>query len=422
MKHLLLGLSAVAVVGTALAWSNPKPPRPEFDFQRAERNPATALPLNNDPSTFQFAIVSDRTGSHRDKVFSQAVERLNLLQPEFVVSVGDLIEGYTEDRQRLAWEWREFQGYVAQLQMPFFYLPGNHDLSNQAMDKLWQEKFGRRYYDFVYRDVLFLMLNSEDPPGKDDGAVSADQVAFLKKSLEANRGARWTLVFVHKPMWVFGDATKSGWLEVEKVLSGRPHTVFAGHVHRYQKFVRNGGQHYYMLATTGGVSKLRGPEYGEFDHLVWVTMKKDGPVLANVMLDGILPEDLRPVETAEQAAPQYYRRPTHPVTCRVTLDGQPLSQAYVVFQAVQTKEPGAPRADGFTGADGAVSLSTYAANDGVPFGEYVVTVEWRKPLYDEAGKPGPNHLSDVYARRNTTPLRAAIKSGTNTLSLNLQGK
>ncbi|MCI0462751.1 MAG: metallophosphoesterase [Gemmataceae bacterium] len=419
MKHLLLGLCTVAVVGAALAWSTPKP---EFDFQREERNPVTSLKLNNDPGAFQFAIVSDRTGGHRAQIFAQAVERLNLLQPEFVVSVGDLIEGYTEDRARLAREWREFQGYVARLQMPFFYVPGNHDLSNLAMDRLWQEKFGRRYYDFVYRDVLFLMLNSEDPPGKEDGAISAEQLAFIQKSLEAHRDARWTLVFLHKPMWAFGDAGKSGWQAVEKLLSGRPHTVFAGHVHRYQKFVRNGGQRYYMLATTGGGSKLRGSDYGEFDHIVWVTMKNEGPVLANLTLDGILPEDLRPVETAEQGAPQYYRRPTHPVTCRVTLEGQPVPQAYVVWQAVQTKEPGAPRADGFTGADGAVTLSTYMAHDGVPAGEYVVTVEQRKPLYDEAGKPGPNHLPAVYARRNTTPLRAAIKSGTNTIELNLKGQ
>jgi hypothetical protein len=290
------------------------------------------------------------------------------------------------------------------------------------MDQLWREKFGRRYYDFVYRDVLFLMLNSEDPPGRQGGAVSAEQIDFVKKSLEANRGVRWTLVFLHKPMWVFGDVAQSGWLDVEKLLSDRPHTVFAGHIHRYQRFIRNGGRRYYMLATTGGDSKLRGLEYGEFDHLVWVTMKKDGPVLANVMLDGILPEDLRPVETAEQGAPHYYRRPTHPVTCRVTLGGQPVPQAYVVFQAVQAKEPGAPRADGFTGADGAAVLSTYTANDGVPVGEYVVTVEWRKPLYDEAGKPGPNHLPAVYARRDTTPLRAAVKRGANTIDLNLQGQ
>src|SRR5262249_23006814 len=69
----------------------------ELQVQVEERNPWTNLRLNNGPDTFSFAIVSDRTGGHRARIFSQAVEQLNLLQPQFVLSVGDLIEGYTED-------------------------------------------------------------------------------------------------------------------------------------------------------------------------------------------------------------------------------------------------------------------------------------------------------------------------------------
>jgi len=37
---------------------------------------------------------------------------------------------------------------------------------------------------------------------------------------------------------------------------------------------------------------MRGVEEGEFDHFVWVTMKKDGPVLANILLDAVLPMNL----------------------------------------------------------------------------------------------------------------------------------
>ena len=41
-----------------------------------------------------------------------------------------------------------------------------------------------------------------------------------------------------------------------------------------------------------GVSKLRGPEFGEFDHVVWVTMTVDGPLIANLLLEGIWHEDV----------------------------------------------------------------------------------------------------------------------------------
>src|ERR1700757_1134505 len=108
----------VLVLSFAAAYSrNQGPPADGLVVQVEERNPWTHLRLNNDPGEFRFALVSDRTGGHRARVFSQAVEQLNLLQPEFVLAVGDLIEGGKENAAHLAAEWKEFQGYVHRLQM-----------------------------------------------------------------------------------------------------------------------------------------------------------------------------------------------------------------------------------------------------------------------------------------------------------------
>jgi hypothetical protein len=301
--------------------------------------------------------------------------------------------------------------------MPFFFVPGNHDLANAFQDKLWKEKFGRAYYEFVYRDTLFLLLNSEDPPGTAGGSFSAEQIAWVKKTLADNPKVRWTMVFLHKPVWAMGSAEKSGWVEIEKLLLGRPYTVFAGHIHQYQKFVRQ-GQNYYMLATTGGDSKMRGVEYGEFDHLVWVTVKKDGPVLANVLLDGVLPEDLRRLDSPEEGSVHYNRKPTYRTRGVVLFKGVPAAGAYVVLYS-EGKDSRSVRADGLAGADGTFQLSTYEANDGVPSGEYRVTVELRRPRFDASGKPGLNVLPAKYADAKTSPLKCAIKPGDNTLKLEL---
>ena len=72
------------------------------------------------------------------------------------------------------------------------------------------------------------------------------------------------------------------------MLGTRPHTCFAGHVHHYVQYDRH-GKKYYHLATTGGGSRLRGTSYGEFDHFMWLTMEKDGPHIANLSLDGVMP-------------------------------------------------------------------------------------------------------------------------------------
>src|SRR4051812_2305892 len=141
-------------------------------------NPWTSLNLNNDPKNFQFAVVTDRTGGHRAGVFEDAVRKLNLLQPEFVMSVGHLFEGDSRDETQINQMWDEFQSFVAKLKMPFFYVPGNHDLSNEIQQRKWAERFGRKYYHFVYRDVLFLCLNSEDPVRH----MSAEQIEYVRKA------------------------------------------------------------------------------------------------------------------------------------------------------------------------------------------------------------------------------------------------
>ena len=240
---------------------------------------------------FRFAIVSDRTGGHRGHVFETALAKANLMKPDFVMSVGDLIEGYTQDVDEIAAQWGEFRGLLAGLEMPFYFVPGNHDLSNPVMAATWREQFGPTYYHFTYRGVLFICLNTEDGGASQ---ISDEQVEHVRRALVENPGARWTLLFMHKPLWhAAEDASGRAQFErIEALLANRKYTVFAGHYHTYKKSVRN-DRRYIVLATTGGGSQLRGPTYGQFDELAWVTMTDAGPRLANVLLDGILDEDVR---------------------------------------------------------------------------------------------------------------------------------
>lgn len=248
-----------------------------------EKKPWSHEKFFNDPEAFQFAIVSDRTGGHRPGIFGKAVGKLNLLQPEFVLSVGDLIEGYTEDNEIIDEQWDEFYTILEPLEAPFFFLPGNHDISNQTMREQWQQRFGRSYYAFLYHDVLFICMDSNDGDGV---TLSEEQISYVKEVIAKHADVRWTMLLLHHPIWDYQDL--SGFQEIEASLDGRDYTVIAGHRHSYMYEERK-GQNYLTLATTGGGSQLRGPSFGEFDHIVWVTMTKDrGPVLVNVALDGIV--------------------------------------------------------------------------------------------------------------------------------------
>ncbi len=426
MKRILISSLMLGLLIAAIAVSGGQKTAVKSDLQVdiEKRNPWTHLRLNNAPETFHFLVISDRTGGHRPRIFSQAVEQINLLQPAFVVSVGDLIEGYTKDQVKLAGEWREFKTYTSRLQMPFFYVPGNHDVSNQAQAEDWKQRFGRRFYHFVYKDVLFLAVNADEPyQDKEDGRLGKEQVEYFAKVLKDNPTPRWTFVYVHKPMWTHANLETNGWLELEKSLAGRNYTVFAGHIHRYQKFTRQ-GMHYYQLATTGGGSRLRGMRYGEFDHVAWVTCKKDSsPIIANIMLDGIYPENLKKTVTDEEGVIVYNRKPTHPVKGKVTVDGAPAVNAQIVFWSPDLKDKEGKKAsrisDAFIDADGSYSASTYAANDGLPEGDYRVTITLREPYFEPSGKLGKNMLPEKYASHTTSELTAKVKAGANEINFNL---
>jgi len=270
--------------------------------------PWTNENFRGEPDDLRFAIVSDRCGGHRPGVFPAALGKLELLQPEFVLCVGDLIEGYTEDPDKLAAQHDELEGIVGKLSMPFFFLPGNHDVTNETMVSLWETRIGPRHYSFVYKNVLFLILDSQDGPrgknGQTSPGLSDRQVRWARQAIARRPGVRWTFVLLHQPLWVYEEGglasarkktmkpMNTGFPKVEEALADRDYTVIAGHYHQYIKGTRH-GRKYIILASTGGSSALGGPDVGEFDEIVWVSVTPDGPPrLANLLLDGILDENV----------------------------------------------------------------------------------------------------------------------------------
>jgi serine/threonine-protein phosphatase CPPED1 len=426
MKQFVLGLATAGALAGVIALSRSesaveqKPADPNvIAIEAGNKNPWTSLNLNHNPDEFHFAVVSDRTGGHRDKVFSRAVQQINLLQPTFVMSVGDLIEGYSLKEDVVNKQWDEFDSYVKKFEAPFFYVPGNHDRTNKAEAAIWDARYGKRYYHFIYKNTLFLSLCSENPPDQ-MGAIDKEQQDWIAKTLEANKDVRWTFVFLHKPIWNARDQEKNGWAAVEKALAGRKHNVFCGHVHRYQVFHRNGTE-YYQLATTGGGSRMRGVEYGEFDHVAWITMKKDKPLIANVMLDGILPADLK-VPDSEEKGVVVKRQPTHPVEGTLTLDGQPFAGATIAFHRFnKNTEKYNSVCNGRSDEKGRFEMTTYFRFDGAPVGEFVVTVTKAEGV-DEEGNPVKNLLPAKYGTPGKSPLKVTIKDGTNDVNLELTSK
>ncbi len=267
---------------------------------------------------FTFAIHSDLTGGERERIFEIAVAQLALLRPEFIISVGDLIEGAVAQRDAVNAEWDSYDERARRAKAPVFYVGGNHDLTGQLMQDVWDERHGRRYYHFRYKDVLFLVLDTEDNtpersqevfeirseaislletvgreafekseyfslPERNAGNITAKQSKYFVDVIAANPDVRWTFLFFHKSPWL--KQGEENFAAIEHALANRPYTVFHGHFHAYRHQQRNGND-YIRLATTGGV-QLSETERA-VDHVTLVTVDDTGVDIANLLLQGIL--------------------------------------------------------------------------------------------------------------------------------------
>jgi hypothetical protein len=186
------------------------------------------------------------------------------------------------------------------------------------MRKYWQKRYGSTYYHFIYNDVLFLIIDSEDynekrmqeiyvarkralellDSGKTElanksayfqmqermsGEISDKQSQYFEKVISNNPKVKWTFLFMQKPVWkreVTGNLSR-----IEKALEGRNFTVINGHLHEYS-YTQKNNRDYIMLGTTGGGQNAESKN--AFDHIMWVTFTDAGPSIANLKLEGIL--------------------------------------------------------------------------------------------------------------------------------------
>ncbi|MEZ5894257.1 MAG: metallophosphoesterase [Parvularculaceae bacterium] len=308
----LMGLTAFALWGCAADPSS-------FTHEVAgEQKPWLSERFDAAPDKFTFAIISDLNGGERAGVFSLAVDQINLLRPEFVVSVGDLIDGPSEDAASLQQEWDSFDERAAKLRAPFFHVGGNHDLTGEALREFWAARYGPLYYSFVYKNALFLVLDTEDNtpermkeifearnaaikvldgpnpeaardmeyfkmPERISGAVGAEQAAYFEKAIADHPDVRWIFLFMHKPVWQRED--DNPFKRIEAALKDRPYSLFNGHFHSYSHTEKN-GRDYIILGTTGGGQDAA--DEHSFDHITLVTMDEGGPSIATLRMDGVL--------------------------------------------------------------------------------------------------------------------------------------
>ncbi|MBX7255747.1 MAG: metallophosphoesterase [Candidatus Hydrogenedentes bacterium] len=268
-----LGVSALmaATVLASMAWGEKTLIEKSMDKIKA------SPPIS--PDSFDFIIVGDSNTLEpveQSEVFRQCIREFNILQPSLVMHVGDMIlGGAAED---LSVQWDEFDKTISELQPPFFPNPGNHDITDAATERIWEERIGPTHYAFRYGNSLFLLLNSEEQGAL--SRISDGQAAWAKEQLDKSDAAN-VFVFVHKPYFAHeGDPDKAEetwekqWSNMAEVFRGHPvRGVFSGHWHLYRDCGTRDGVRY-TICGGSSVYKMDGSEEeGYFNHYLLVRVR-----------------------------------------------------------------------------------------------------------------------------------------------------
>lgn len=192
----------------------------------------------------EFALVGDPQigygpgGQYADAArFAQVIDDIVARKFPITVVAGDLVQ------DRSIWQHWIYGLMAKRLRGQVLLVPGNHDIVDRSSLADWRDRHGPDYHELVWRNVAFVMLNSET--ARDSRISSAEYEAqwqFIEASLTAHATARRThvVLVMHRPPFVEREdepESEQNWplqsrarlLELARAHGVR--LILAGHLH-----------------------------------------------------------------------------------------------------------------------------------------------------------------------------------------------
>ncbi|HHE37629.1 MAG TPA: hypothetical protein ENL20_03535 [Candidatus Cloacimonetes bacterium] len=233
---------------------------------------------------FSFVVMGDSRPPTEEQpyVFYKVLDKINELEPDLVFSTGDIIIGYTEDRQKLSKMYDDFEEVVAKIMdFPLYIVPGNHD--NVDVDSLKNEftdRFGPTFQSIKYENSYFIILSSEEPD--QENQIIGKQKVWLQNELRKAQAYEHIFVLVHQPLYPkiehIGRSLDKFPEErdelAELLKKSKVDMVFAGHIHIYNYTVKD-GLHQIITGGAGAPLYADTPGEGGFYHFIQVLVNGD---------------------------------------------------------------------------------------------------------------------------------------------------
>lgn len=245
----------------------------------------------NKDEAFSFVFMTDihvKPELRAAEGFAQAIDTINALNPDFVISGGDnVFDALQASYGRADSLYFLYDSLSKRFEMPLYNTIGNHEVFGlyqaDGIDpshefygkKMYENRIGDRYYSFDYKHWHFIVLDGIGftPDRKYVGVIDSLQMEWLKADLEAHKD-KPVAVSTHIPLLsvgqqIFGKPT-SAFSPSEIIINAKEvrelmehynvKLVLQGHLHMLEDILYN-GIHY----VTGGAVCARwwlGPRNG----------------------------------------------------------------------------------------------------------------------------------------------------------------
>jgi 3',5'-cyclic AMP phosphodiesterase CpdA len=130
--------------------------------------------------------------------FDQAMDTINAINPDFVITGGDLImDALGQKYSRADSLYNLYRQEIKKLRMPVYNTMGNHEIyglyssvdsvrkNPEYLEKMFESRLGNSYYSFMNKGWKFIIINSveETKTGSYIGFVDTTQLKWIKDEL-----------------------------------------------------------------------------------------------------------------------------------------------------------------------------------------------------------------------------------------------
>ncbi len=238
-------------------------------------------------SFIHFSDVHIQPERGAEEGFLQAIEKMNSLKPDFVVSGGDLVmDSLNADEKRATTLYDIYIRCTKKFEVPVYNVMGNHEVFGiTAPEKVpidhpdWgKEMFKRRlgdgatYRSFDHQGVHFVLLDSvgierdeEGPAYHYIGEIGGDQFVWLENDLAGITPGMPVIAVTHIPLFSLYGQIENGplfpWARGSVITDGKPlyqlltrHNflgMFQGHIHVNELYEYMGAKYIDTAAVCG---------------------------------------------------------------------------------------------------------------------------------------------------------------------------